>query len=37
MGLRDVLAHGYFDVDAEQLFTICEERIPNLISKLSIK
>lgn len=34
MGLRDVLAHGYFDVDAEQLFTICEERIPNLIQTL---
>ena len=34
MGLRDVLAHGYFDVDAEQLFTICEERIPGLIQTL---
>ena len=28
MGLRDVLAHGYFDVDTEQLFTICKERVP---------
>jgi len=25
------LAHGCFDVDAEQLYTICIERIPQLI------
>lgn len=31
IGLRDVLAHGYFDVDTEQLYTICIERIPPLI------
>ena len=31
IGLRDVLAHGYFDVDTEQLYTICVERIPALI------
>lgn len=31
IGLRDVLAHGYFDVDTEQLYTICMERIPTLI------
>jgi len=34
MGLRDVLAHGYFDVDAEQLYTICVNRIPGLIATL---
>ena len=31
IGLRDVLAHGYFDVDTEQLYTVCVERIPALI------
>ena len=31
MGLRDVLAHGYFDVDTEQLYAICVKRIPGLI------
>ena len=31
MGLRDVLAHGYFDVDVEQLYIICAEEIPGLI------
>lgn len=34
IGLRDVLAHGYFDVDAEQLYTICKERIPPLIATI---
>lgn len=34
IGLRNVLAHGYFDVDAEQLYTICKERIPPLIETL---
>ena len=31
MGARDVLAHGYFQVNAEQLFTICKNDIPALI------
>lgn len=31
IGLRDVLAHGYFDIDVEQLYAICAERIPGLI------
>lgn len=31
IGLRDVLAHGYFDVDAEELFVICKNHIPALI------
>jgi len=31
IGLRDVLAHGYFQIDPEQLYTICQENIPPLI------
>jgi uncharacterized protein with HEPN domain len=31
MGVRDVLAHGYFQVNAEQLFDICRNDIPKLI------
>jgi len=31
MGVRDVLAHGYFQVNADQLFTICQNDIPALI------
>ena len=34
MGLRDILAHGYFDVDTEQLYTICKEHIPVLIETI---
>ena len=31
IGLRDVLAHGYFQIDPEQLYAICKENIPSLI------
>jgi len=31
MGVRDVLAHGYFQVNADQLFGICQKDIPALI------
>ena len=31
MGVGDVLAHAYFQVNAEQLFGICRDDIPKLI------
>ena len=31
MGVRDVIAHGYFDVDVEEVFSICQTDIPELI------
>lgn len=31
IGVRDVLAHAYFQVNAEQLFGICRDDIPKLI------
>lgn len=31
IGLRDVLAHGYFQIDPEQLYAICKENVPGLI------
>jgi uncharacterized protein with HEPN domain len=34
MGVRDVLAHGYFQVNAEQLFAICQKDIPVLIKTI---
>ena len=34
MGMRDVLAHTYFHVDAEQLFNICKNDIPIMIATL---
>lgn len=36
MGMRDVLAHTYFHVDAEQLFNICKNDIPTMIATLEI-
>jgi uncharacterized protein with HEPN domain len=34
MGVRDILAHGYFDVNTEQLFDICRNDIPALIETI---
>lgn len=31
IGVRNVIAHGYFDVDVEQVFDICSKDIPKLI------
>ncbi len=31
MGVRDVIAHGYFDVDVDEVFNICQTDIPVLI------
>lgn len=28
--VRDVMAHGYFDIDAEEVFDICQNDIPPL-------
>ena len=30
MGIRDIIVHHYFDVDAEEIFRICKEDIPQL-------
>lgn len=35
-GVRDVIAHGYFDVDAEEVFAICQNDIPVLIDTVQI-
>lgn len=34
IGLRDVLAHGYFQADPDQLYDICKENIPLVIETL---
>ena len=34
MGVRNVIAHGYFDIDAEEIFSICQKDIPALIGTL---
>ncbi|MBE9155444.1 DUF86 domain-containing protein [Nodosilinea sp. LEGE 06152] len=31
MGLRNILAHVYFEVDEQQIYNICRDNIPQLI------
>jgi len=35
MGMRDIIVHHYFDVDAEQIFKTLKEDIPLLVSILA--
>ncbi len=35
-GLRDIITHHYFDLDAETVFEVCKTEIPK-IKRLSIK
>jgi uncharacterized protein with HEPN domain len=35
-GVRDVISHHYFDLDAEVIFSICRERIPGMAETLII-
>jgi uncharacterized protein with HEPN domain len=32
IGIRNVLAHDYFDIDAEEIFKICRRDIPQLLN-----
>jgi uncharacterized protein with HEPN domain len=34
MGMRDVLSHHYFDLDAEAVYVVCETHIPELIQTI---
>ena len=34
MGFRDVIAHQYFDLDAEQALLICQDALPGLLSAI---
>lgn len=31
MGVRDIIVHHYFDIDADEIFRICKEDIPQLL------
>jgi uncharacterized protein with HEPN domain len=35
IGVRNVIAHGYFDIDVEQIFQICKKDVPTLIKTVS--
>ncbi len=30
IGLRDIITHKYFDIDAEEIFFVCKKHIPLL-------
>lgn len=30
MGMRDIIAHHYFDIDHETVYAVCKERIPEM-------
>lgn len=34
MGFRDVIAHQYFDLDAEQVLLICRHSLPELLNAI---
>lgn len=36
MGMRDIISHHYFDIDAEMVFTVCDEHVPELEKALKI-
>ena len=33
-GMRDIISHHYFDLDAEVVFSICKDRVPGLIETI---
>lgn len=35
MGMRDFIAHHYFDIDHEVIFSVCHNQIPKMASLLS--
>lgn len=34
-GMRDIVSHHYFDLNAEVIFPVCKDRIPGLIKTVS--
>ena len=34
MGMRDIISHHYFDVDAEAIFDVCENHIDKLANAI---
>lgn len=36
MGMRDIITHHYFDIDAETVFTVCDEHVLQLEKALKM-
>lgn len=30
-GIRDIISHHYFDLNADVVLTVCQERLPGLV------
>jgi len=35
-GIRDIISHHYFDLDAEEIYYVCDKKIPTLKSTIEI-
>ena len=35
MGMRDIISHHYFDLNAEIVFSICKDHMPDLINTIT--
>ena len=33
-GIRDIISHHYFDLDAEEIYYVCDEKLPNVRSTI---
>jgi uncharacterized protein with HEPN domain len=33
-GIRDIISHHYFDLDAEVVFSVCMDRLPGLVQAI---
>ena len=33
-GMRDIISHHYFDIDAEEIYWVCEKKVPDLARSL---
>jgi uncharacterized protein with HEPN domain len=33
-GIRDIITHHYFDLDAEEIYYVCDEKLPTLQSTI---
>ncbi len=34
-GIRDIISHHYFDLNADVVFSVCEERLPGLMKAVN--
>jgi len=35
-GLRDIISHHYFDVDAKYIYDVCQNKLPNVLKTINI-